>query len=144
MADAIDLEAWDRFSDVASSGASSYDSTGRSETPSVAESVVSLETIWAKVDESPKNEQAWAFQWRSLVTHTQQRTSRVSSASDASVLPGSQSPNERALSSSLRGLAVFAASHAATVRIGHSKAGLQASSRQRSTRMQASPFATRL
>ena len=53
MADAIDLEAWDRFSDVASSGASSYDSTGRSETPSVAESVVSLETIWAKVDEIP-------------------------------------------------------------------------------------------
>ena len=54
MADAIDLEAWDRFSDVASSGASSYDSTGRSETPSVAESVVSLETIWAKVDEIPQ------------------------------------------------------------------------------------------
>ena len=147
MTDAIDidLEAWDRFSDagsLASSGASS--SMGRSETPSVAESVVSLETIRAKVDEIKKNEQAWAFQWRSLVTHTQQRMSRVSSASDASVLPGSQSPNERALSSSLRGLAVFAASHAATVRIGHSKGGLQASSRQRSTRMQASPFATRL
>ena len=57
MTDAIDidLEAWDRFSDagsLASSGASS--SMGRSETPSVAESVVSLETIRAKVDEIQK------------------------------------------------------------------------------------------
>ena len=69
MTDAIDLEAWDRFSDVgslASSGASS--SMGRSETPSVAESVVSLETIRAKVDEiqkktsklGPSSGEAWS------------------------------------------------------------------------------------
>ena len=114
MVDAINLEAWDRFSDVASSGASSYDSTGRSETPSVAESVVSLETIWAKVDEIQKKRASLGL------------------------------PNERALSSSLRGLAIFVASHAAKAIIWHSKAGLQASSRQRSRRMQASPFVTRL
>ena len=70
MTDAIDidLEAWDRFSDagsLASSGASS--SMGRSETPSVAESVVSLETIRAKVDEiqktsklGPSSGEAWS------------------------------------------------------------------------------------
>ena len=68
MTDAIDidLEAWDRFSD-AGSLASSGASMGRSETPSVAESVVSLETIRAKVDEiqktsklGPSSGEAWS------------------------------------------------------------------------------------